>query len=152
MRTFRGIAVTLAAGAAVVSVLAGCGGSDGKKDDQAGGQPSDAPTSSTPTSNAPTSPTSTSDTPTSQAADDCPSDHTILTYVQQVTGSSTFPKNERVETKTCKVGWVVARIVLAGTDPAILAAKVDGSEAHYGSAPCQNPPDFPAEIRALLHC
>jgi hypothetical protein len=131
MRTFRGIAVAAAAGTATIGLLAGCGSGSGSgsNDKNPGGDP-----------------------PTRVAAGGCPADGTILSYARHANGGG-LPDGAAVATKTCRAGWIVAKIKSPGADEATFASKADGSHAVLGTSLCENGgAGYPAEVKALLHC
>lgn len=128
MRTFRGIPVALAAGAAAGFLLAGCG--SGHKDNPGGDPPTPAP-------------------PTK--AGGCPSDTIILGYAKKANGGA-LPDGSKVVSKTCEAGWVVARVSSPGADQATLVSQADGGHAVLGTSLCEDAGQFPAQVRVLLHC
>jgi hypothetical protein len=133
MRTFRGIAVAAAAGTATIGLLAGCG--SGSSDKNPGGDP---PTKAPAT--------------TAAAAGGCPADGTILSYARHANGGG-LPDGATVATKTCRAGWIVAKIKSPAADEATFVSKADGSHAVLGTSLCENGgAGYPAEIKALLHC
>jgi hypothetical protein len=130
MQTFRGIAVAVTAGAVAAGLLAGCGSGDKKNP---GGDP---PTKA----------------PATAAAGTCPDEGTILGYAQHANGGG-LPAGSTVASRTCRAGWVVAKISSPGADEATLVSRADGSHAVLGTSLCENgAAGYPAEIKALLHC